>query len=195
MHAIILFLSLTSSAFAKEPTTTPTATSVAVRDAYKASLLVQLEKSGEDEAEGKCGAAKSSYRSAESVLTGIYAELAFPANSVIGQVQVDYRAKLEALKRNEEAKIAKAKTNAKTAGTELTSAKAKVKAIEAEIARIDISMGDKVLMQKQQLDKEISDNAGILGALRDRSDSTSVRGLAVPLPVEFKSCFPSEVSS
>lgn len=204
---VILFLStITPSAFAEEPTTTPTVASIAARDAYKVSLRAQLEKSGEDEAEGKCGAAKSSYRSAESELTRINAELAIPANTAIGQVQVDYRAKLEALKRTEEAKIAKAKTDAKTAGTELTAAKAKVKAIEAEIVRIEAQEKREEAASRPA---SYTDGLGGLGTReRDSSGlgySSSGYGLGgslyepsskpSPLPEEFKGCFPSEVSS
>ncbi|MDP2312111.1 MAG: AgmX/PglI C-terminal domain-containing protein [Pseudomonadota bacterium] len=43
-------------------------------------------------------------------------------------------------------------------------------------AKMDKAKGDKVQMQKQQLDKEIAENAGVLGALRDDSALDSVLG-------------------
>lgn len=43
-------------------------------------------------------------------------------------------------------------------------------------AKMDKAKGDKVQMQKQQLDKEIAENAGVLGALRDDSQLDSVLG-------------------
>ncbi len=43
-------------------------------------------------------------------------------------------------------------------------------------AKMDKAKGEKVQMQKQQLDKEIADNAGVLGALRDDSQLDSVLG-------------------
>lgn len=43
-------------------------------------------------------------------------------------------------------------------------------------AKMDKAKGDKVQMQKQQLDKEIAQNAGVLGALRDDSALDSVLG-------------------
>lgn len=43
-------------------------------------------------------------------------------------------------------------------------------------AKMDKAKGDKVQMQKQQLDKEIAENAGLLGALRDDSALDGVLG-------------------
>lgn len=43
-------------------------------------------------------------------------------------------------------------------------------------AKMDKAKGEKVQMQKQQLDKEIAENAGVLGALRDDSQLDSVLG-------------------
>jgi hypothetical protein len=43
-------------------------------------------------------------------------------------------------------------------------------------AKMDKAKGDKVQMQKQQLDKEIAQNAGVLGALRDDAQLDSVLG-------------------
>lgn len=183
-----VFSTLTSSALAEEPT----AASVAARNAYKASLQAQLEKSGEDEAEDKCSVAKSSYRSAESELTRINAELAIPANTAIGQVQADYRAKLETLKRSEEAKIAKAKTDAKAAGTELAAAKAKAKAIEAEITRIEMQERREDAANRPTYTGASGYGSGAYGLGSSWNEPPSKPSW---LPEEFKGCFPSEVSS
>jgi hypothetical protein len=43
-------------------------------------------------------------------------------------------------------------------------------------AKMDKAKGDKVQMQKQQLDKEVAENAGVLGALRDDSALDSMLG-------------------
>lgn len=43
-------------------------------------------------------------------------------------------------------------------------------------AKMDKAKGDKVQMQKQQLDKEIAENAGVLGALRDDATLDSALG-------------------
>lgn len=43
-------------------------------------------------------------------------------------------------------------------------------------AKMDKAKGDKVQMQRQQLDKEIAQNAGVLGALRDNSTLDSALG-------------------
>ena len=57
---------------------------------------------------------------------------------------------------------------------------AKAKKEEGKVGKKDAKMekakGDKVQMQKQQLDKEIAENAGVLGALRDNATLDSALG-------------------
>lgn len=211
MRAFILFLTLSSAAFADEPTPAPTSAVNDARDTYKVALRSQLEKSGEDEAWGKCEAAKSSYLSMESELARINAELSVPANVALGQAQADYRAKLDTMRKAAEAKLVKAKTDAKTAGTELAAAEAKVKAINAELARIDAEE-----KREKAADKPTPrDDASGLGGLGARGSGlgggSTMEGLgglvggsswsapspqkSPQLPEEFKGCYPNETKS
>lgn len=204
MRFFLLFLALTSSALAEEAKA-PEATAVSARSAYKATLQAQLDKSGIDEITTSCDTARTSYLDASAELARITTELAVPVDPVLGSLQTDYRASLEPLKKAEEARIAKAKADAKSAGAKLVAANAKAKAIEAEIKRIDGVERQETAIRSSQyndlVEGAIADTGlgtrsksygkiEISGVLSENPKSSST---SIPLPAEFSSCFPKEV--
>lgn len=95
-----------------------------------------------------------------------------PENSKLGldQHMVDLL-----LEKKEEIKDQKKRDDNPDAG-EGAKAKKEEGKVGKKDAKMDKAKGDKVQMQKQQLDKEIAENAGVLGALRDNATLDSALG-------------------
>lgn len=206
---------LIASALAAEPvapvaTTSPT---IAARDAYLTSLNAQREAVGGGDPRDMCETAKGSFRGAQSELARIDAELALPANPDLGKAQVDYRAKLVALKAAQAKAMETAKSSAKTAGAQMAADDAKKVALDAEITRVE-----KEIQREKDAAKPSSRSTGLGGlgsigqteGLGDLGRTTlyGYGGLGAyphpagflahdesPIPAEFTGCFPGEVGT